>query len=714
LSEGKHRRGQPQARVHQTAPIPIPVLEEPAEPEGPDPSVAGESAGEKVLPQLLSWLRPDRPRLVLVTVLGVAAVALNVAGPQILGDATNVLFAGLAGQRFHSGQTKAQAIAGLREHGHSQLADLFRAVNFVPGTGVDFTHLGQLLGLAALAYTLAATTGWLQSRILVGIVQRAVFRFRQAVEEKLARLPLAYFDSHTHGDLLSLVTNDVDNIYTSLQEGLSPVLTSLLTVLGILGMMFYISPLLAAASLVTIPLSVVVAALFARRSKPLFDSQWEQTAKLNGMIEETHSGHALVMAFGQRQATTDDFARLNNRLYRVNFPAVVMSAVVLPVVQFIGNINYVVIAALGGFQIASGVISFGAVQAFIQYSRRFAIPVSQVAGQLSLMQSGLASMRRVFSFLSVPEEPELPALPAVNGTSLPSQTSGTPLPSRIYGRLIRPTEPDGFPAVPGRVNGPPAVHAIQLSNVSFRYDPDTPLIEDFSLDAHPGQTVAIVGPTGAGKTTVVNLLMRFYEIDSGHIYLDGVDYRDLSREEVRRCFGMVLQDTWLFGGTIRDNIAYGREGARDTEIIAAARAAYVDDFVRTLPDGYATVLDAEASTISAGQKQLLTIARAFLADPGVLILDEATSNVDTRTEVLIRAAMARLRARRTSFVIAHRLSTIRDADCIVVMKAGQVIEQGSHEELLARRGLYLDLYNSQFTSIMARSDQGAPVGTSPE
>jgi ABC-type multidrug transport system fused ATPase/permease subunit len=628
------------------------------------------SQGRSALPQLLARLRPERLRLVLATLSGVLAVVLLVAGPEILGDATNVLFAGLAGRRFPAGLTRAQALAQLRSHGQGQLADLFRAVDFTPGTGVDFTRLGQVLGLAALAYALSAVFSWAQGYLMTGIVTRTAFRLRQAVEEKLARLPLSYFDSHPHGDILSRVTNDIDNVFTTMQEGLSQLLVSALTAIGILGMMFWISPLLAAISLATVPLAIAVSTVIARRSKPQFDAQWERTGALNGLVEQSHTGHALVRAFGQRQRMIDIFSRQNKELYQAAFSAEFLSSMVLPAVQLIGNLNFVVIAALGGYQVATGVISFGAAQAFIQYSRRFSAPVSQIAGQLNLIQSGLASANRVFAFLDAPEE----AVLAGSSAALPDGTG------------------------PAQA---PAARRIQLQEVAFRYDPDRPLIENFTLDVAAGQTVAIVGPTGAGKTTIVNLLMRFYEIDSGRILLDGADYRDLSRDQVRRCFGMVLQDTWLFGGTIRDNIGYGKEGASDAEIAAAARAAHVDDFVRTLPDGYATVLDSEASTLSSGQKQLLTIARAFLANPGILILDEATSNVDTRTEVMIQDAMTRLRSHRTSFVIAHRLSTIRDADTIVVMDAGQIVEQGSHEDLLCRGGFYRDLYNSQFAAALA-------------
>ena len=608
------------------------------------------------LRRLLARLKPEWPRLILVLLLGAISVAFIVSGPKILGNATNVLFQGVIGGQLPAGASKDQVVAALRARGEGQLADMIAAMNVVPGIGVDFGQLGRILGLAALVYALGAIANWGQGYIMAGIAQQAMFGLRRDVEEKLARLPLRYFDSHPHGDILSRVTNDIDNLSTTLQQGLSQLLISVLTICGVGGMMFWISPLLAAVSLVTIPLAVVATLLIARRSQAQFTDQWDRTGTLNSLVEQTHTGHGLVLAFGQRRRMIAEFSAQNKRLFDASFRAQFLSGVIQPAVQFIGNLNYVLIAAVGGYQVATGAIPLGDVTAFIQYSRQFTMPIAQIAAQMNLLQSGLASAERVFEFLDAPEEPPI--------------TAGQP------------------PAAPGRV---------RLEHVCFRYHPDTPLIEDFSLAAAPGQTVAIVGPTGAGKTTIVNLLMRFYEIDSGRIMLDGTDYRELSREQVRGRFGMVLQDTWLFAGTIRDNIGYGRRGATDDEIVAAARAAYVDHFVRTLPGGYETRLDEDASNISAGQKQLLTIARAFLADPSILILDEATSNVDTRTEVLIQDAMARLRRGRTSFVIAHRLSTIRNADTIVVMNEGRIVEQGTHAGLLRGHGFYYDLYNSQFT-----------------
>ncbi|BBB02264.1 putative ABC transporter ATP-binding protein [Actinacidiphila reveromycinica] len=630
--------------------------------------------------RLAALLRPERGRVLLVTGLAALGVAFLLAGPTILGRATDILFDGVVSRQLPHNETKSQVLASLRAHGHGDTARVLAGMHLVPGTGVDFTRLGQVLGLAAVVYALGAAFWWAQGYLMAGVAQRIVYRIREQAELKLARLPLRHFDSTAHGDTLSRVTNDVDNISSALNEGLGPLITALLTVLGVMGMMFWISPLLAALTLAGIPLVLLVSGLVVRRAKPSFAAQWERTGALNGLVEETHSGHELVVAFGRQDSVVEEFDRQNEELFEAGFRAQFLAGVILPAVQFIGNVNFVVVAALGGYQVATGAITLGAVQAFIQYSQRFT-PVTQIAALIGQLQSGLASAGRVAEFLAAPEEPEI-AEPERPEPERPGPAASTPLPSPVP---------------------PPATTArtVRLEEVSFRYDPDTPLIEGLSLEAAPGETVAIVGPTGAGKTTVVNLLMRFYEVDGGRILLDGVDYRALGRDEVRRCFGMVLQDTWLFGGTIRDNIAYGREGATDEEVRAAARAAHVDEFVRVLPGGYDTVLDADSSGLSAGQRQLLTIARAFLADPGILILDEATSNVDTRTEAMIQDAMGRLRAGRTSFVIAHRLSTVRDADTIVVMDGGRVVEQGGHDALLDRRGLYHELYHSQFTQPLA-------------
>ncbi|TMF90501.1 MAG: ABC transporter ATP-binding protein [Chloroflexi bacterium] len=614
----------------------------------------------KTLRRLLARLRPERTRIIISAILALGSVAGTVIGPKIIGNATNVIFDGVIGKSLPAGITKAQAVAGLRAQGHGQIADLVSGANVVPGKGIDFTQLGEILAVAALVYLLASGLTWLLSYIMAGVAQRTVYGLRRDADAKLARLPLKYFDSHAHGDMLSRVTNDIDNITTTLQQGMSQFITSTLTIVGVLAVMVWISPLLAAVALVTVPLSIVVTLMVARRSQKHFAAQWARTGTLNGQVEQVHTGHALVQVFGRRKKAIEEFTEQNEGLYEASFRAQFLSGIIMPAMAFLGNVNYVVIAAVGGYRVATGAITLGDVQAFIQYSRQFTMPITQLAGQLNLLQSGLASAERVFEFLDAEEE-----VPDQARAELP--------------------DPQGD---------------VALEHVSFRYEPEKPLISDFNLEVRPGQTIAIVGPTGAGKTTIVNLLMRFYDIDEGRICLDGINTRDLRRDDVRRVFGMVLQDTWLFTGTIRDNIGYGKVGATNEEIVAAAQAAYVDPFVRTLPEGYDTVLTDDASNISAGQKQLLTIARAFLADPTVLILDEATSSVDTRTEVLIQHAMARLRQGRTGFVIAHRLSTIRNADSIVVMDQGRIVEQGSHAELLRRGGFYSTLYNSQFSDVL--------------
>ncbi|MDQ0674434.1 ATP-binding cassette subfamily B multidrug efflux pump [Pseudarthrobacter siccitolerans] len=612
--------------------------------------------------RLLGKLRPERAWLMLVLATAVASVALQVIGPRLLGEGTNLIFSGVVSRQLPAGVSKEQLIAQLRAAGENQKADMLTPMALTPGQGIDFAALGSVLMWALVLYVLASGFMWVQAYVLNGVVQRTVSGLREEIEAKIHRLPLRYFDSIQRGELLSRVTNDVDNISQSLQQSISQAVTSVLSVVGVLVMMVILSPTLALIALVTIPLTLGITALIAKRSQKLFVAQWKHTGELNGQIEETYTGHALVKVFGRQQEVGERFRQKNVELYEASFGAQFISGLIMPAMTFIGNLVYVGIAVVGGLQVASGAMQLGDVQAFIQYSRQFTMPLAQLGSMANLLQSGVASAERVFSLLDEAEESAEPAASA----------------SPVFGR--------------GR---------LVFEDVSFSYSPDKPLISGLSLVAEPGQTVAIVGPTGAGKTTLVNLMMRFYELDAGRITLDGVDVTSVPRRELRSRLGMVLQDTWLFGGTIRDNIAYGRTGATESEILEAAQATYVDRFVRSLPEGYDTVLDDEGSNVSAGEKQLLTIARAFLARPSVLILDEATSSVDTRTEVLVQKAMSALRSDRTSFVIAHRLSTIRDADLILVMEAGQIVEQGTHASLLAAGGAYARLYEAQFAAPVA-------------
>ncbi|MFF4591531.1 ABC transporter ATP-binding protein [Amycolatopsis sp. NPDC001319] len=617
------------------------------------------------LARLLRLLRPQRAALIGVLVLGTLSVALTVIGPKILARATDLIFAGVIGKNLPAGVTKDAVVAGLRAQGNTTLADIFARADIVPGQGIDFTAVGQVLLIVLALYVIASFFGLIQARLTTSLVQGAVYSLRRDVEEKLARLPLRYFDRQPRGEVLSRVTNDIDNLAQSLQQTLSQIVTSVLTVIGVLVMMFLISPLLAVIALLTVPASVFIAAKIGKRAQPQFIKQWATTGKLNAHIEEMYTGHSLVKVFGRREEAETTFREQNDTLYNASFRAQFISGTIQPAMMFIGNLNYVLVAVIGALRVASGSLTLGDVQAFIQYSRQFSQPVTQIASMANLLQSGVASAERVFALLDAKEQ-----------------------------------EPE--PADPQR---PAVVHGkVEFHDVSFRYLEDTPLIEDLSLTVEPGQTVAIVGPTGAGKTTLVNLLMRFYEIDSGRITLDGVDIAKMDREELRDKTGMVLQDAWLFGGTIEENIAYGADEVTHEQVVEAATATYVDRFVRTLPDGYATVLDDEGGSVSAGEKQLITVARAFLAKPAILILDEATSSVDTRTEVLIQRAMNSLREGRTSFVIAHRLSTIRDADVILVMEAGRIVEQGDHETLLHAGGAYSRLYAAQFAEAMAETD----------
>ena len=607
--------------------------------------------------RLMGRLRPERMGVIAVLVLGVTSVVLTVIGPKILGHATDLIFAGIIGKQLPAGISAAQATARARAAGNDTVAGVIEAQHVIPGVGIDFRALGMvLLGVIAI-YLCAAAFGYAQGYLLNGIVQRTIFRLRQDAEAKLNRLPLAYFDGRQRGEVLSRVTNDIDNISASLQQTMSQLITSLLTVIGVLLIMLLISPLLALIALVTIPVALALTRAIAKRSQKHFVAQWRHTGALNGQIEESFTGHELVRVFGRRREVEAAFRAKNDELFGASLGAQFVSGLIMPSMMFIGNLNYAVVAVIGGLRVASGAMSLGDVQAFIQYSRQFTQPLTQAASMANVLQSGVASAERVFELLDAPEQSPDPAVPA----------------ERTHRR--------------GRV---------EFEHVAFSYRPDAPLIQDLSLVAEPGQTVAIVGPTGAGKTTLVNLIMRFYEIDAGRITLDGVDIATMSRADLRSGVGMVLQDTWLFGGTIFDNIAYGNPAATPEQVLDAARATYVDRFVHSLPQGYDTVIDEEGSNVSAGEKQLITIARAFLADPSLLILDEATSSVDTRTEVLVQRAMAALRSDRTSFVIAHRLSTIRDADLILVMEAGAIVEQGTHEVLLAAHGAYWRLYNAQF------------------
>jgi ATP-binding cassette subfamily B protein len=635
---------------------------------GPMGQVAGGEKAQNFGPsakRLLRTLRTDMPQLIVVLVFSILSVTLSVIGPKLLGEGTNVVFAGFISLQMPEGATKQQVVEQLVASGNQDQANMIAAMDFVPGAGIDFDQLARILTLVLIVYVFSSLFGWLQARILNGVVQRAMHRLRMQVEDKVHRLPLSYFDRVQRGELLSRVTNDVDNIGQTMQQTLSQVVISLLTVIGVLTMMFLISPLLAVIALVTIPLTILITVLVAKRSQKLFVQQWKTTGVLNARVEETFSGHSIVKVFGHQKEVEADFRAENDELYRSSFGAQFLSGVIMPAMMFIGNLVYVAIAVVGGLQVAAGVMSIGDVQAFIQYSRQFTQPLSQLGSMANLLQSGVASAERVFEFLDEDEQ-----------------------------------TPDEEPAE----TAPDSASRLEFEDVSFRYVADKPLIDGLTLAARPGSTVAIVGPTGAGKTTLVNLIMRFYDVDSGRITLDGVDTRNMTRDDLRARTGMVLQDTWLFAGTIRENIAYGRPDASEEDIVAAATAAYVDRFVHALPDGYDTMLDDEATNLSVGERQLVTIARAFLADPRILILDEATSSVDTRTELLIQRAMSRLREDRTAFVIAHRLSTIRDADLILVMEDGAIVEQGSHNDLLAAKGAYWRLYNAQFEGAIEDED----------
>ena len=581
------------------------------------------------LKRLMTYLKPRTPQLAAIFVLAILSTVFSIWSPKIIGKATTAIFTGAIMKMKH-----------------------------VPGAAIDFHYVGQLVLFLAGLYILSALFGYVQQLVMAGVAQQTVFDMRQDVDEKLARLPLKYFDSRTHGEILSRVTNDIDTISTTLQQSITQLVTSLVTILGVVVMMLTISPLMTLITIITLPLSVVVTVGVAKRSQVHFAAQQKELGLLNGHVEEMFTGHKVVKAFGHEGRSIAEFDRINGRLFDAAWRAQFFSGVIMPLMNLVTNIGYVLVSVVGGILVTRRSIEIGDVQAFIQYSRQFAMPITQTANIANIIQSTVAAAERVFELLDEPEE-------------APDRADATVL-----------TAPRG---------------EVRFEHVRFGYKDDVILMQDMNLEARPGQTVAIVGPTGAGKTTLVNLLMRFYEVQGGRITVDGADIRDLKRGDLHRLFGMVLQDTWLFNGTIRDNIAYGKEGATDEQVVQAARAAHADHFIRTLPDGYNTVLNEEASNLSQGQKQLLTIARALLADPAILILDEATSSVDTRTEVHIQKAMTELMKGRTSFVIAHRLSTIRDADLILVMNQGRVVEQGTHRQLLAKDGFYADLYNSQFS-----------------
>jgi ATP-binding cassette, subfamily B, multidrug efflux pump len=612
--------------------------------------------------RLLRMLAPQRALIAAALVLGVASVTFSVIGPKVLGNVTNLIFDGFISSKLPPGVTKAEVIAHLRATGHATEAKLIGALHLTPGHGINFDQVGRTLLVVALVYAGAALCAAFQGRIVARVVNRAIFTMRQQVEAKLSRLPLSYFDRQPRGEILSRVTNDIDNLVQSLQQTMSQVVTSVLTIIGVLAVMIWISWLLALIAVFTVPASIYLVTRIGKRAQPQFIRQWSTTGKLNGHIEENFTGHSLVKVFGQTDASLATFTEQNEKLFQSSFRAQFISGTIQPAMMFIGNLNYVLVAVVGALRVATGALSIGDVQAFIQYSRQFSQPLTQVASMANLLQSGVASAERVFALLDADEQ--------------------------------EPDKPE--PARPEQVQG-----KVAFSNISFSYFPDVPLIENLSLSVEPGHTVAIVGPTGAGKTTLVNLLMRFYEVSGGSITVDGVNIADMSREELRSMTGMVLQDAWLFGGTIAENIAYGADNPSREDIVEAAKATYVDRFVQMLPDGYETVIDEEGSNVSMGERQLITIARAFLARPAILILDEATSSVDTRTEVLIQRAMNSLRQGRTSFVIAHRLSTIRDADTILVMEHGQIVEQGNHAGLLAAGGAYARLYAAQFAQAAA-------------